>query len=85
MNKRKVAYLRRCGSFSDGIPIETDRGWEEVIRTILSVDSLVIDGGCSDPDTSLIAFLARLLDKEVYWVGQRPKGLLAKLVTGRFQ
>ncbi|MDK2372548.1 MAG: hypothetical protein QI197_04140 [Candidatus Korarchaeota archaeon] len=81
----KIAYLPRCYSLPDGVPIETDKGWEEVVKTILSVDSVVIDGGCSDPDTSLIAFLARLLDKEVYWVGQRPGGLLAKLVTGRFQ
>ncbi len=82
---KRVAYLRRCGSFPGGIPIETDGEWEGVIRTILSVDSVVIDGGCSDPDASLIAFLARLLDREVYWMGQRPEGLLAKLVTGRLQ
>ncbi len=82
---RRVAYLHRCGSLPDGVPIETDKGWEDVITTILGVDSVVIDGSCPDPDTSLVAFLARLLDKDVYWTGQRPRGLLAKLVTGRFQ
>ncbi len=82
---KRIAYLPRCSSFPDGVPIETDKGWKDVVRTILSVDSVVIDGGCYDPDTSLVAFLARLLDKEVYWVGQKPRGLLAKLVTGRFQ
>ncbi len=82
---RRVAYLRRCGTLPDGVPIETDKGWEDIIRTLLGVDSVVIDGNCSDPDASLVAFLARLLDKDVYWTGQRPRGLLAKLVTGRFE
>lgn len=81
----KMAYIVKCGTRTEGVPIDVGKGLEEVIKTLMIVDSLVVDGDCRDPDTSLIAFLARLMDKRVYWTGKRPNGLLAELVTGRLK
>ncbi len=77
----KRAYISGCRELKEGIPIRTDEGWEGVVRILLSVDALVVDGECMHPDASLVAFLARLMDREVYWIGRRPRGLLAGLVT----
>ncbi len=82
----KKAILKRCGPYlDDAVQIETDLGVKEVIKVLLSVDCLVVEGGCNDPDASLVAFLARLLDKKVYWVGRKPHGLLSSLTSGKLE
>ena len=84
MNEKK-GVLKNCSSFlklEGAINIDTSRGFDEVVRELLSIDCLVVSENCIDPDISLLAFLARLLDKKVCWVGEEePRGLISHLIT----
>ncbi len=87
MSKRR-GTLRSCDPFlelEDVIYIDVNSGFSDIIRKLISLDCFVVSEKCKDPDISLVAFLARLLDKEVCWIGERPKGLLSYLVTGKLE
>ncbi len=85
----KKGVLKSCSSIlesENAISIDTSYGFENVIRKLLSIDCLIVSGKCSDPDTSLVAFLARLLDKKVCWIDEEePKGLLYHLITDKLK
>ncbi len=87
MNKRR-GTLRSCDPFlelEDVIYIDVNSSFSDIIEKLVSLDCFIVSGKCNDPDISLVAFLARLLDKEVCWTGERPKGLLSYLVTGKLE
>jgi len=84
---RKSGVLSGCGpSDVSSVVIDTDKeDIKEIIAKILSIDYFVVDGECRHPDISLLAFLVRILGKEVYWVNKEPKGLLGKLSSGKLK
>ncbi len=72
-----------CGDW-EGIRIEEGEDFSSLVSKLLRADRLIVDTDCDSPDASLIAYVARLLDLKVYWVGKRgPRGQLRRLVTGR--
>ena len=74
-----------CGKW-EGPTIEEGEDLKSVVRKILAAERLILDTDCDSPDLSLLAYIARLLDREVLWVGERePRGLLKRLVSGRLE
>ncbi len=68
----------------DGIRIEEGEEFSSLIEKLLKADRLIVDTDCESPDVSLVAYLARLLDLKVYWVGSKePRGQLRRFVSGR--
>ncbi len=68
----------------EGLSIEEGEDLRSIVKKILIAERLVLDTDCDSPDLSLLAYIARLLDKEVLWTGERePRGLLRRLVSGK--
>ena len=68
-----------CGLEGDFLVLN-DASLESLVKDILRVDFVVVGTECGGENASLIAFLAKLLGKKVYWVGRRPEGILGSLV-----
>ncbi len=85
----KKGVLKSCSlslGLKDAVDIDTSYGFNDIIKKLLSIDCLVISRRCNDSDTSLVAFLARLLDKKVCWIGEdEPRGLLSHLITEKLK